>query len=123
MWQNTNPNSSGDHHYSVLRLTGNGMEALRQLFPDGKGDEMNAVLFSTSGAHGSYCTIEDVEEGGEDSPEDVTFVVIQPRIVCMRYGNVQPKTAEDFVYLKGLRESSLKALSSIGLPAPLQVRA
>lgn len=119
MWQNTKPNKAGDNFYSVLCLTGNGMEALRQLFPDGKADEMNAVLFSTSGIHGSYATIEDVEAGGEDSPEDVTFVVIQPRIVCMRYGNAQPKTTDDFAYLKGLRESSLRAMSTIGLSTPI----
>jgi hypothetical protein len=97
------------------------MEALRQLFPDGEADEMNAVLFSTSGAHGTYLTIEDVEQAMQDAdyegPHHVTFCVIQPRIVCMRYGNAEPRTAEDIEFLKKLRASSLRALSNIGMPA------
>ena len=105
-----------DHYYSVLHLVGDGMEALRQLFPTGEADDLNAVLFSTSGVHGTYYTIEDVQAGGDDTPNDVTFCVIQPRIVCMRYGNVTPITPEDFAFLKRLRETSSKALASIGMP-------
>lgn len=103
-------------YYSVQRLVGDGMAALRDFFPDAKADEMNAVLFSTSGVHGSYCTIEDVEEGGDEAPDSVTFVMIQPRIVCMRYGNAKPRTQEDFAFLKQLRASSRNALSKIGGP-------
>lgn len=120
MWKNNNPARDGDHYYSVLRLTGDGMSALRQLFPEGEADEMNAVLFSTSGVHGHYCLIEAVEEDMQrevrEGPRDVTFVVIQPRIVCMRYGNVEPRTAEDIAFLKKLRASSLLALATVGVP-------
>lgn len=117
MWANSNPSKTESVYYSVLRLTGDGMEALRQLFPDGEANELNAVLFSTSGVHGFYTTIEDVEAGGEEAPTDVTFLVVQPRIVCTRYGNCQPKTAEDFAFLKKLRASSAKALAGIGMLA------
>jgi len=94
---------------------GHEMEALRALFPDGKADEMNFVLFSTSGVHGSYRTIEDVEESEE--LDKITFLIIQPRLLCMRYGNVTPKNAEDFAFLKRLRASSLEAVSTIGIEA------
>jgi hypothetical protein len=116
MWENNRPGRDDNPYYSVLRLVGDGMEALRQLFPTGEADELNAVLFSTSGVHGTYCTIEAVEAGGDDVPSDVTFCVIQPRIVCMRYGNVTPITPEDFAFLKRLRETSSKALAGIGMP-------
>ncbi len=115
MWQNNRPGRDDNPYYSVLQLTGDGMEALRQLFPEGEANDLNAALFSTSGVHGTYATIEDVERGG-DEPCDVTFVVIQPRIVCMRYGNVEPKNPDDFAFLKKLRASSLKALAGIGMP-------
>ena len=118
MWRNSKPKSEGNPYYSVLRLDGDGMQALRDLFPDGKADDLNAVLFSTSGVHGSYCTIEAVEEDMQraerEGPREVTFCVIQPRIVCMRYGNVEPSTADDIAFLKRLRETSHTALSTIG---------
>lgn len=122
MWKNNRPGRDDNPDYSVLRLTGNGMEALRQLFPTGEADDLNAVLFSTSGVHGTYCTIEEVEAGGEDAPGDVTFCVIQPRIVCMRYGNATPLTPDDFAFLKKLRETSIKALTSIGMPPGIRPR-
>lgn len=116
MWKNTRPGREDNPYYSVLGLAGDGMAALRELFPDGEADELNAVLFSTSGVHGTYCTIEAVEAGGDDAPSDVTFCVIQPRIVCMRYGNVTPRTPEDFAFLKRLRASSQKVLCRVGTP-------
>lgn len=104
--------------YSVLRLTGDGMQALREMFPDAEADDLNAVLFSTSGVHGTYCTIEEVEEAmmrtPRAGPRYVTFLVIQPRIVCLRYGSCEPQTADDIAFLKMLRASSAKALSIIG---------
>lgn len=121
MWKNTRPGSDDSPYYSVLGLTGDGMDALRQLFPDGEANDMNLALFSTSGVHGTYCLIEAVEEDMQracrEGPRDVTFVVIHPRIVCMRYGCAEPRTPEDIVFLKKLRESSLRALTTIGVPA------
>lgn len=121
MWANSNPNKTESIYYSVLRLTGDGMEALRQLFPDGEANDLNAVLFSTSGVHGTYCLIEAVEEdmlrAEREGPRDVTFCVVQPRIVCMRYGCAEPRTTDDIAFLKKLRASSLRALATIGVPS------
>ena len=109
-----------------------GMENLRRLFPDGEADDMNFVLFSTSGVHGTYTTIEEIEKGllkygddylvpsGEDGPDDwhghdLTVLVVHPRIVCLRCGNVRVRLS-DVPYLKKLRDSSLSAVGEIGLP-------
>jgi hypothetical protein len=99
-----------DPYYGVMRLVGDGMAALRELFPNGQADDLNFVLFSTSGVHGTYCTI----EAAEDEGLDVTFLVVQPRIVGLRYGVCEPKTPEDFAFLKQLRASSHAAVLSIG---------
>ena len=119
MWKNTRHGRDDNPYYSVLGLAGDGMEALRQLFPNGEADELNAVLFSTSGVHGTYCLIEEAEEdmrrAEQEGLSDVTFCVIQPRIVCMRYGNAEPRTADDIAFLKKLRASSLRALATIGV--------
>lgn len=124
----------GGAHYSVWHLDAGdmgkgdpevGMRSLRQLFPDGKATENNFVLFSTSGVHGSYTTLEEIESGlaiygddfdpGDYEPDDwhgntLTVLVVQPRIVCLRCGNIRVREA-DIPYLKALRASSLAAIS------------
>lgn len=89
-------------HYSINRAR-DGMDLLRLVFPDGEANEMNICLFSTSGVHGTYRTIEEEEA---DPGCGVTFVIVHPRLVTMQYGNVEPKTKEDFAFLKKLRQSS-----------------
>ena len=106
------------------------IEALKEIFPDGEANEMNFVLFSTSGIAGSYCSLETIEasiekygdkifdEEVEEIPDDwthpcLTFVLIQPRIIGIRYGNVLV-TKEDIPYLKKLRQTSWDVVSVIG---------
>ena len=103
-------------HYSISRIKRDGysMEALRTMFPDGQANYSNFVLFSTSGIHGSYSTIEEVEC---DRSGDVTFLIIRPRLVAMNYGNCIPLTRDDFDFLKSLRASSHSVLKSIGIEA------
>lgn len=92
-----------------------GMAHLRGIFPDGQADEMNFVLFSTSGVHGSYCTIEDVEKECAEGPgASLTYLVVHPRIVRLAYGNCTPRGPEDFAFLRRLRASSHEAVSRIG---------
>lgn len=114
------------HHYEIARL-GSGdpdraMTELRQLFPEGKANEMNLAVFSTSGVHGTYFTIEEIEAGfamdpsSSDYPGDLlTVSVYQPRTVCVSYGNVRV-TPDDIEWLKRLRASSWEAFQRIGAP-------
>ena len=108
-------------HYRVFACHGSGMEALRDMFPKGIANELNAVLFSTSGVHGSYFTIEEIETWDEETEESprpsLTFLVIQPRTVTLRYGECEPESPEDFAFLKRLRQSSWAALLGIGWDA------
>ena len=110
-------------HYSILRLFGGegGMDALRSMFQDAVASEMNFVLFSTSGVHGSYETIEDAEkvlregpQGDDEGVPAITFLIVHPRIVGMRYGVCEPQNMDDINFLKRLRESSKKAVLRIG---------
>lgn len=99
----------------------------------------NFVVFSTSGVHGMYTTIEEVERSirkyGPDGcacdqelkladdckhgyqPREVTFLLVQPRIVSMTYGNVECRTLDDVKFLKRLRRESWKAVQTIGARA------
>ncbi len=128
----TEPNLIIWPHYEAKRL--GGIADLRSMFPDGKCNELNFVLFSTSGVHGSYSTIEEIEDSllkyGPD-PEfmsddnnvdaipddycgpDLTTLIIHPRLCVMRYGNVKV-TLEDIPYLKQLRKSAWEVVQQIG---------
>jgi hypothetical protein len=102
----------------VLRLSKgqDGMEALRCIFPDGEADDMNFVFFSTGGVHGLPTSIEKYEGlcDIEQRAAGITFLIVNPRIAGLRYGNVYPVTELDFAFLKKLRASSHKTTQTIG---------
>ena len=120
MWKNIDKTNPDGAHYSVIKLEepGTGMEALRTTFPEAKADELNFVLFSTSGVHGTYNRIEEAESfllgESDDGFAEVTFVIVHPRLVAMRYGVCNPDTQDDIDYLKALRESSWTVARAIG---------
>ena len=116
------PKDGGHYnHYSVK--TEMAIAHLRRIFPEGKANELNFVLFSTSGVHGTYATIEEAEkylttapvERDEDCYDNqITFVIIQPRLCTIHYGNCEPESLEDIKFLKSLRQSSWEAVQEIG---------
>lgn len=106
-------------HYNIYAVRDeSGMAALRQIFPKGEADDLNFALFSTSGIHGMYNTIEEAEEHlkkpSDETSGSVTFLIVHPRIVCLRYGNCDPQNGDDIAFLKKLRASSWKAVKEIG---------
>ena len=114
-------------HYNIFATHNleTALEMLHDTFPDGQCDEFGFVLFSTSGVHGSYVTIEEVAERAsevydpddDDEPlDEVTFLLVQPRIVSMTYGNVRVRP-EDVEWLQRLRSSSWDAVRKIGAGA------
>lgn len=120
MWENLDKTRANSAHYSVMRKQSGveGMDALREMFPDAKADELNFVLFSTSGVHGTYNTIEEAETflkgKSVDGYSEVTFIIVHPRLVAMRYGVCEPTNQDDIDYLKQLRSSSQEAVALIG---------
>jgi hypothetical protein len=106
-------------HYSIKQI--NTFEELKEIFgDDAKADDLNFCLFSTSGIHGTYLTIEDIEQSfllGEDNDAycgtELTVLVIHPRTVTLKYGNIEV-TKENIDWLKTLRQSSKEAVAKIG---------
>lgn len=104
-------------HYTFQQIDGDeAWDMLRGIFPDGKADPLNFVLFSTSGVHGSYTTIEDIESNDDFAGLDLTYLVIHPRMVSANYGNIPIRTPEEFDFLKKLRKTSHEAIQLIGMP-------
>ena len=116
-------------HYNIFEIEDDeAMGMIASHFPDGP-NEMNLIFFSTSGVHGSYTSIEEAElfigcdDEDEDAEKYVTFVIFQPRVMCLKYGNVRIESTEQAQYLKDLREKSWKEAALIGLPRrPLMAR-
>lgn len=110
----------GAHYNNYGCKDNDGMTGLKEMFPDGEANEFNFVLFSTSGIHGMHTTIEEVESDKPDEdgykPTAVTFLIVQPRICCLRHGNCIPETKEDIDYLKKLRKTSWDVVLKIGKP-------
>jgi hypothetical protein len=115
----------GGHYNNYGCRDDDGMKALREFFPTATANKYNVCLFSTSGIHGMYTTIEEAEanwkrgnkyEDGEDCTPQVTFLIVQPRICTVRHGNCNPESQEDFDFLKKLRQSSWDELQKIGRP-------
>jgi hypothetical protein len=131
------PRDKDGAHYSVWHLDCGpydrpdaviGMHSLKAMFPDGEADPENFVMFSTSGIHGSYTTLEEIEStikkygedlmpsSNDDWPDgfhgyNLTVLVVHPRIVCLKCGNVRVRK-EDIKWLKKLRRTSLKAMAA-----------
>lgn len=126
-WRKSGTGKTGAH-YNIFSTKGpdQALDLLRHYFPTGEADALNFVLFSTSGVHGSYETIEEAwarigKPLGEDAPEivtewEVTFLIVQSRLVGMTYGECRIRTADDFEFLKKLRASSWAAVQKIGAP-------
>lgn len=110
-WTDVRGTDQRDYCIWNLIAHNQGLAALKALFPTGQADQMNFVLFSTSGVHGSYQTIEQEQKAPGIG---VTFMVIQPRLVLTRYGVVYPKSEADFAFLKKLRATSWEAISMVG---------
>lgn len=91
------------------------IDDLKKFFPLGEANPFNFVLFSTSGVHGSSLTLENLKDcltlpkNDDDFEDHLTVLIIQPRVVSLRYGHIKISLA-DVEYLEKLRESSKKAI-------------
>ena len=106
-------------HYSIQQIKT--FEELKEIFGDeAKANDLNFCLFSTSGVHGTYITIEEIEQSFNlDEDNDgycgtlLTVLVVHSRTVTLKYGNIEV-TKENIDWLKTLRKSSKEAIAKIG---------
>lgn len=102
-------------YYATFRIDPEeAWDTLKNIFPTGEADELNLIFFATSGIHGSYTTIEQIENLFEDREqrEDygdqwnyLTFVILKPRIVQTLYGNLPIESAQQIEFVKQLQKS------------------
>jgi hypothetical protein len=98
-------------HYEIQN-TIKSMADIRKMFPDGQADELNWCFLSTSGVHGSYATLDGMHEQdiSEEPFRHITVLIVCPRLVVMKYGNIDVETGEDEAFLRKLVTSSVEAV-------------
>lgn len=113
-----------DGKYVTRPLPGDTLDekwmCLKAFFENDKADHMNMLMGSTSGIHGSYTTLDDLEmpdpetaadnaESGFDMshPEAFTFVVIQPRVCRLTYGTIGIRSIDDMNWLRNIITQSI----------------
>lgn len=116
-------------HYSIFALET--LDDVKRIFPDGKCNTLNWFYASTSGVHGSYRTLDDLEKEWDDVDEesgkpyrDITVQILMPRMVAVMYGSIEIENKEDIQWLRNLVQSSLEAIRESqqgNLPSPTPV--
>lgn len=96
------------------------MRDVKESFPGGKADRLNWIFCSTAGRHGSYKTLDEIENiiRGKDEktrPFDngkytATILIVHPRLCIMKYGEIQVGLS-DISLLRRLIASSLEEIS------------
>jgi hypothetical protein len=89
------------------------MDELKELFPDYVDYTFNWLFLSTSGVHGSYLTIDDLEKCIKSDPEfvpSITVLVVQPRTVKIFYGDLEEISVDDFKWLRQAVEKTIDAI-------------
>jgi len=109
-------NETNHTHYHVF----DGLETiddLKKIFPQGKADSLNWVFLSTSGIHGSYVSLDDLEKDpdfkediDEEGNANITVLVVHPRMCCIKFGQMRFNLKKDSAYLRGLVKSTVEEI-------------
>ena len=110
-------NSAPTAHYHVFDALKT-IEDLKTIFPDGKADDLNWVFLSTSGIHGSYITLDDLEKDSDcaeciddEGNTHITILVLHPRMCCIKFGEMKINLKNDSQYLRGLVKSTVEEIT------------
>ena len=110
-------------HYTINSIDGDAMVILRDLEPD----DLNWVFLSTSGVHGSYTSLDEIEKLwtapdeyrkenylGADEPlpdyDEITVVIVMPRMVTTFYGNAAVRSLDDVALLRKRVEQTIAGI-------------
>ena len=108
--------------YTARPLAGNNNDerwiVLKEHFSDHGANTLNMLMGSTSGIHGSGCTLDDLTNAEEylkeneiprSHDEAFTILIIQPRICRITYGTVGIRSDDDIKWLRNTITESVKA--------------
>ena len=94
------------------------IEDLKTIFPDGKADDLNWVFLSTSGVHGTYTSLDDLEKDpdyaeniDDEGNTHITVLVLHPRMCCIKFGEMKFNLKADSAYLRGLVKTTVTEIT------------
>jgi hypothetical protein len=110
-------NHAATAHYHVFEGIKK-ISDLKTIFPEGKADDLNWAFLSTSGIHGSYISLDDLEKDpdcaecvDEEGNCTITVLVLHPRMCCIKFGEMKFNLKEDSAYLRGLVKSTVEEIT------------
>jgi hypothetical protein len=96
-------------HYEVQPIES--MHQVREHFTDPCNYELNWLFLSTSGVHGSYTTLDNLENDSEYADWDtITVLIICPRLVVMKYGELSV-SRDDIPWLRSIVTRSIAGIA------------
>lgn len=93
-------------HYTIDNLKN--IDQVKEIFEDGP-DEMNWLFLSTSGVHGSYETLDDIEADDDNTEHYITMLVVHPRMVWCKYGHLKIER-KDIPWLRVMVTKTIEAV-------------
>ncbi len=99
-------------HYSVAEVdAATGMQELRATFTEDVDYSVNWLFIGMGGVHGGWEKIDDVLAEWDDRESDrrVNMLVVFPRLVAMRYGEIRVGK-DDLLWLRGVVAKTLEAV-------------
>jgi hypothetical protein len=97
-------------HYKTIPFKK--ISEVHQIFAKGINWDNNWCFVGTSGVHGSYTKLDDIEEEiKEEGNAYVTILVIHPRLCVMKYGELVV-TQEDVDRLRSYVDNTIDAIRS-----------
>ena len=131
----TDHHQTSENHYSyaATEIIGTNDEMwndLKSIFPNDRADRFNWLLCSTSGIHGDYTNLNEIEDPNigyeedkdyfdgtleewieEEHSKHITILVIQPRRCHLFYaGELEIRGPEDITWLRNMVDSSIQEI-------------
>jgi hypothetical protein len=112
-WKSSFGKEGGHYNIYWLKDSARGMEAIKEFFPDGTCNQFNIFIPSTSGVHGMYTTLDELEASIKKYGfQETEGMLDDPPDDWVRIARADAKvTLEDIPYLRKLAASSTKALA------------
>ena len=110
-------------HYKIIDSLKTIADVRTSLSPG--ADELNWLFLSTSGAHGTYTSLNDIEgdpDPEDESPHEVTVLICHPRLVVLKYGCIDVPDQEDRDWLREQVARTIEAIiksQAENLPKPV----
>ena len=105
----------GTTYYKIIG--GLNMDIIRSVFGHELDYEMNWLILSTSGVHGTYTSLDNLESDPSQWDEDgyamITAMIFQPRIIRVIFNGDLKITRDDIPYMREVCKKTLEGMNLV----------